>query len=188
MIAYIASPLARIAGAALIAATLTAAAASGAVDATTSQVTATFRQMNVPIEGEFTGFRGAVDFDPGRPADGSARIEIDTASFDLGAPEYSDELRAKEWFDTKAHPTARFVSSSVTRSGRNQFVASGTLTLKGTSREINIPFSRRSEKGALFYEGEFPVSRKAYAIGSAEWDDTLEDTVIVKFRITTSAH
>jgi polyisoprenoid-binding protein YceI len=162
---------------------LAAVAAVSAVDAGKSRITATFRQMNVPIEGQFKTFRGTVDFDPNKPAAGSARIEIDTASFDIGAPEYSEELHRKEWFDTAAHPHASFVSSSVSPAGPNRYVAAGKLSLKGKSMDIRIPFTSRTEGAARLYEGEFPISRKAYGIGSADWDEVLEDEVIVKFRI-----
>lgn len=163
-----------------------AAAAADRIDAANSRVTATFRQMNVPVEGRFTSFRGTIRFDPKNAAAASARIEIDTASFDLGAPEYNDELHKPEWFDTLHHPKATFESSSVVALGPDRFEARGKLTLKGKTRDIQIPFTQRSEAGGRVYEGELPISRKTYAIGSAEWDDTLEDQVIVKFRIITT--
>ena len=140
--------------------------------------------MNVPVEGLFKIARGTIDFDPRNLKAARARIEIDTASFDLGAPEYEAELRGKEWFDAHDYPKASFVSSGVTAVGENRFEARGKLTLKGKTQEIKVPFTLRSESGARVFEGELPVSRKAYAIGGAEWDDTLDDKVIVKFRVT----
>jgi polyisoprenoid-binding protein YceI len=70
--------------------------------------------------------------------------------------------------------------------GENRFVAKGQFTLKGKTQEIKVPFTVRSESGARVFEGELPISRKAYAIGGAEWNDTLDDEVIVKFRVTTT--
>ena len=171
----------------LAAVTLMAVAAASSIDATKSGITATFRQMNVPVEGSFKIFRGAIDFNPGNLATARARIEIDTASFELGALEYDEELRGKEWFDSPAYPKASFVSSSVVVVGGNRFEAEGKLTIKGKSQEIKVPFTQRSDGSTRLFEGELPISRKAYAIGGAEWADTLDDQVIVKFRITTAA-
>jgi len=174
--------------AALLAAVmLTAAAAANDVDAIRSSITATFRQMNVPVEGGFKVFRGNIDFDPGNLKAARARIEIDTASFDLGAPEYEEELRGKEWFDSPAYPKASFDSSSVAAVGPDRFEARGRFTLKAKTQEIKVPFTIRSEGGARVFEGELPISRKIFAIGGSEWDDTLDDKVIVKFRIITTA-
>lgn len=171
---------------ALVALILVGAAAGSSIDAARSEVTATFRQMNVPVEGRFAAVRGQVQFDPKNPAAAGARIEVDTASFDLGAEEYNDEVRGKEWLDSKAHPLATFVSSKVTAAGTDRFRAAGTLTLKGQGRSLEVPFAVRQQKGGRSYEGEFTVSRKAYGIGDAEWDDVLEDAVVVRFRIFTA--
>ncbi|WP_372521732.1 YceI family protein [Sulfuricaulis sp.] len=184
MNARVAGSLSRWFATLLAAATLTAVAVASGIDATKSEIAATFRQMNVPVEGRFKIFHGVVNFDPVNLTAARARIEIDTASFDLGAPEYEEELRGKEWFDTSAYPKASFISSGVVAVGPNRFEAKGKFTLKGKTQEIKVPFTRRSDGGVQVYEGELPISRKAYAIGSAEWDDTLEDKVIVKFRIT----
>jgi len=176
--------LSRLCATALVAVTLAATAAN--VDTIKSQVTATFRQMNVPVEGRFNVLSGTIDFNPKKPTVGHARIEIDTASFDVGAPEYNDELRKPEWFETSTYPRAIFISSSVVAAGQNRFEAKGKLTLKNKTQEMKVPFTQRIEGGVSVYEGELPISRKTYSIGSAEWDGTLEDKVIVKFRIVTS--
>lgn len=169
----------------LVGATLTAAA--GNIDVTKSQITANFRQMNVPVEGRFNAFSGTIAFDAKNIAASRARIEIDTASFDVGAPEYNDELRAKEWLHTSAYPKASFVSSRVASVGPNRFEVTGKLTLKGKTLEIKVPFTLHTTGAVSIYEGEVPLSRKTYSIGSADWDKTVEDKVVVKFRIAAAA-
>jgi polyisoprenoid-binding protein YceI len=187
MNAAIARYLSSLSAVVLAAAMLAAAAAEASeIDVTKSQVTAIFRQMNVPVEGRFKVFRGSIDFDPKKLTAARARLEIDTASFDLEAPEYEDELRGKEWFDTPAFPKASFVSSGVIALGPDRFEARGRFTLKGKTQEIKVPFTMRSDGGARVFEGELSLYRKMYAIGSAEWDGTLEDKVVVKFRVTTA--
>lgn len=160
-----------------------AGARAGAIDADKSEVVATFRQMNVPVDGRFTRVRGTIAFDAAKPNAARAEIEIDTASFDVGAPEYNDELRAKEWLDTTAYPRARFVTTRVVATGADRFEASGVLTLKGKAQALRIPVTRTRERGVQIYIGEVPISRKAFAIGGAGWDDTVADEVIVKFRL-----
>lgn len=170
----------------LLATILLGATAASGIDAARSEVSATFRQMNVPVEGRFTAFRGTIVFDPANPATARARIEVDTASFDLGAEEYNEEVRGREWLDSKTHPRATFVSSKVTVAGPERFVADGTLTLKGKAQPLTVPFKAIRAEGARSYEGQFTLSRKAYGIGDPEWDGVLEDPVVVRFRIVTT--
>lgn len=183
----VAKAASRLSAATLVAVTLAVVAAAISVDVRKSQITATFRQMNVPVEGRFMIFRGSIDFDPKNAAAGKARIEVDTASFDVGAAEYNEQLHGQEWFDTPTYPKASFVSSHVAPAGPNRFEVRGRFTLKDKTQKIKVAFTQRFEGGVQVYEGEFPLSRKMYSIGSADWDETLEDKVIVKFKITTAA-
>ncbi|MCK6384628.1 MAG: YceI family protein, partial [Rhodocyclaceae bacterium] len=51
------------------------------VDAAKSSVVAVSKQMGVPVDGKFKRFTAQVSFDPARPAEGKASVEIDIASF-----------------------------------------------------------------------------------------------------------
>lgn len=157
------------------------------VDPSSSRVVATFKQMNVPVEGSFARYTGSVSYDSANPAGSSAELTIDTASFDIGDEEYNAEVRKAEWFDSKAHPQARFRSTSVRALGADRFEAEGQLTLKGKTQTVKAQVSvKRDAKGQRF-EGELPLSRKAFGIGDPDWDEVLEDGVTVKFVIAIPA-
>ena len=160
--------------------------AASSIDAARSKVTATFRQMKVPVEGVFTRVAGSIAFDAANPVAASARIDIDTASFDLGMDDYNAEVRKKEWFDSAAHPKASFVSSSFRALGGERYEARGTLSIKGRSQPVTLPVTVRVEGKALVFDGTLPVSRKAFGIGDASWDEMVEDPVRVQFHIVQS--
>lgn len=164
---------------------LAASAALAPVATGASRITATFRQMNVPVEGEFTSFRGGVAFTPQVPGGSRATLEVDTGSFTLGDAEYDAEARGREWLDSKTHPRAVYTADRIAARGADRYVASGTLALKGRSVPLDVPFTTRDAKSGRVFEGEFPLSRKAFGIGGAGWADTLEDPVVVRFRIAT---
>jgi len=168
--------------AALFLTSLSAPAALG-IDAAKSKVTATFKQMNVPVEGIFTKASGSIQFDAAKPEAASASIQIDTAGFDLGMDDYNAEVRKKEWFDSKAHPQATFVSSSFKALGAERYQANGRLTIKGKSIDISVPVTVKREATATVFAGALPVSRKIFGIGDAGWNEVVDDTVTVNFRI-----
>lgn len=163
------------------------AAASAPVDAGKSRITATFTQMNVPVEGRFERFTGTVDYDAADVAASSAHLAIDTASFDIGDDDYNAEVRKPEWFDSKAHPTATFKSSAIRPLGADRFEASGTLSLKGRTQSVKAPVTVKTEGGTRRFEGELPVSRAAFGLGDAEWNEVLEDKVLVRFVVVVPA-
>src|SRR4051812_39629770 len=96
-----------------------------------SRITCVSRQMNVPVEARFKQFTAQIAFDPAKPAASTARIEIDTASFDIDNAEVNDEARGKAWFDAKAFPKATFVSTGIKPLGGGRFEVRGPLTIKG---------------------------------------------------------
>ena len=75
--------------------TVTAHAAPLKVDATKSSVSAVFKQMGVPIETKFTKFSAQVDYDAAKPQNSKAIVDIDITSFDLGDPDYNQEVQKK---------------------------------------------------------------------------------------------
>lgn len=173
----------RLAAAWALAAAATLSAGSATVDAGRSRITATFTQMNVPVDGAFKTFSGQVAYDPANVAASSAEITVDTASFDLGDEEYNAEVRKKEWLDAVAFKTATFKSTAIKPLGGDRFEAEGTFSLKGKAQPAKVTVTVKPEGAARRFDGQLSVSRAAFAIGDAEWNDVLADAVIVKFSI-----
>jgi polyisoprenoid-binding protein YceI len=159
------------------------------VDAGKSTITAISKQMNVPVEGKFTKFDAKVNFDPAKPAAGSTQLTVDVGSYDLGDESYNEQVRGKEWFDTKTYPKATFVSSSIAPAGANKYTVTGTLTIKGKSQPISFPMTVGQQAGgALTFDGALPISRLKFDVGTGEWKDTstVADEVTIKFHIVVS--
>lgn len=171
----------------LTASTVLFAASSSPVDRDKSKLTATFTQMDVSVDGTFKTFKGNVSYDAASAAASSAELTVDTASFDIGDEDYNAEVRKKEWFDTKTFPSATFKSTTIKPMGADRFEATGTLTLKGKSQTVKAPVSVKAEGKGHRFEGKLPISRAAFGLGDPEWNEVLEDKVLVKFVIVSAA-
>ena len=155
------------------------------IDLSKSTVSATFKQMNVPVDANFTKFSAMVDFDANKLDAAKASIDIHIPSFDLGDPDYNHEVQKKEWFNGSQFPKATFVSSKIKSLTAGKFEVSGKLTIKGKTAEVNFPLTLKKEGSAQIFEGSLPIRRLAFSIGEGEWKDTsiVADEVIIKFRI-----
>ncbi len=162
-----------------------ALAAGLKVDAAKSSVSATFRQMGVPIDAKFGKFVAQIDFDAAKPDNAKASVEIDVGSFDLGDPDYNSEVRKKEWFNAAQFPKASFVATKIRATGAGKLDVSGKLTLKGKTADVSFPMTVRKEGAAQLFEGSLPIRRLAFGIGEGEWKDTsiVADEVVIKFRV-----
>lgn len=148
-----------------------------------------YRQMGVPLQGKFNKFVVRLNFDPARINAAQARFEVDLASIDTGTSEGDDEVRGKQWFNTRAFPSARFVSTGVKALGGNRYLALGTLTIKGRTRNVTAPFVFKQQGMAGTFDGAFTLKRLDYAIGEGAWADvsTVADEIQIRFHILANA-
>jgi polyisoprenoid-binding protein YceI len=162
---------------------LTAHDAHAQIDAAHSTITATSKQMNVPVEGKFTKFSAQLAFDPAKPATGSAKVDVDMTSYDLGDETYNDEVRGKDWFDAKTYPSATFISSAIAPAGADKFNVTGKLTIKGKSQTVVVPVTVTTQGAAHVFDGSLTIRRSQYDVGLGEWKDTsvVADDVVIKF-------
>ncbi|MGA2551328.1 MAG: YceI family protein [Burkholderiaceae bacterium] len=147
-----------------------------------STVSVTFKQMNVSVDATFNKFSGSIDFDPAKPAAGSAQFTIDITSFDLGSEEYNKEVLKPDWFDAAKYPTATFVSDSLKVVSPTQLEASGKLTIRGKAQEVHFPVSVKDAGKQRSFDGVIHINRTAFDVGTGEWKatDVVADEVIIK--------
>ena len=147
------------------------------------------KQMNVPVEGRFKSFRSKLSFDPAKPTAAKAELEIDLASIDAGSKDADDEVANKAWFDTRAFPVAKFVSTSVKPLGGNRYEVAGKMTIKGRTQDLSTPVSVTQQGNNATFDGSLVLKRADYAIGDGIWADfgTVANEVQIKFRLVAAA-
>ena len=162
-----------------------ASAAALKTDPAKSTVTATFKQMNVPIDAKFKKFTANIDYDAAKPDAAKATVEVDTGSMDLGDADYNKEVAKKEWFNAAQFPKATFVSSSIKPAGTGKLNVTGKLTIKGKTSDVSFPLTVKAEGKTQVFDGVLPIKRLTYNIGEGEWKDTsmVADDVAIKFHV-----
>ena len=154
-----------------------------------SIITFRYKQMGVAMDGKFGKFASTLSFDPAKPEQTSATIDIDLASIDTGSGEGDDEVVGKPWFHTAAFPKALFVLKQMKATAPNVFEASGTLSIKGRARELKFPvkYVAQGAKGQL--SASFTLARADFAIGEGVWSkfDVIANDVLVNFQLTVQA-
>lgn len=151
-----------------------------------SEVAFTSRQMNVPVQGKFERFDGQIDVDPAKPEAGKVTFTVDLASASIGTPETTTELKKPEWFDVAKSPQAVFQSTSIKSLGNGRIEVAGKLTIKGVSRDVQVPMTIARTGDLLKVAGEFTIKRLDYRIGAGEWGDTslVANEVVIRPKLT----
>lgn len=182
--------VAALAAGAAFGASFAANANAAAAAAAKNSVTAVFKQMNVPVEGRFNRFNADVHFDPANVAAATAKIDVEVASFDVGAPEYNSEVAGDEWFDAAHFPHATFVSTRIQPAANGAYSVAGKLTIRGKTADVVVPVQYHKDGANQVFDGALPIKRLVYGVGTGEWKDTsiVADDVQIKFHIVTAAH
>lgn len=95
--------------------------------------------------GRFNTFSGTFSYDAAEPEKAAVKVDIDVTSIDSNHAERDKHLRGEKYLNTDKYPDASFVSSSFTPNAEGGGIMKGTLTLYGTSKEIEIAVSKVGE-------------------------------------------
>ncbi len=124
-----------------------------------------------PIEGRFEAFTGELLLDIARPERSRIEVAVDTAAVHLPLAEQRELLRSAAYFDTANHPTARFVSETISVVSPTQFVINGLLMLRGVTNPLTLGArltDRRRDGSRRVEIGDFVVggtlSRSAFGM------------------------
>lgn len=158
------------------------------VQADKSAINFVYKQMGVAVDGKFKKFSSQLSFDPAKPTAAKATFDVDLASVDTGAQEGDQEVAGKPWFNTKAFPTAKFVSGSVKALGGNKYEVTGQLSIKGKTQDVVVPTTFTAQGNTGVFDGSFTIRRADFTIGEGAWAkfDIVANDVQIKFRITAS--
>jgi polyisoprenoid-binding protein YceI len=163
------------------------------IDRSHSEVRFRVRHLLSRVSGEFKNFSGEIELDPGNLEASSVTIRIDAASIDTGVKDRDAHLRSDDFFAVETHPELTFASDRIVSTGDGRFLVHGTLTIRGISREIELPVRYLGTARDPFgrdlaaFEGSITLNRKDFGL---TWNAALEtggflvgDDVEVTFNI-----
>jgi polyisoprenoid-binding protein YceI len=154
------------------------------VNTTASQISFTYNQMGSRMYGTFGKFDATLDFDTDNLANARTTLHIDLNSIDAGSEDANTELVKPAWFDTEKYPVAVFESTRVTQDQDTHYLIAGKLTLKGITREVQVPVELKPDNAIGIFDGELVLKRDDFGLGAGEWADTVvSKDIAIKFKV-----
>ncbi|MEM7466637.1 MAG: YceI family protein [Pseudomonadota bacterium] len=96
------------------------------------------------LYGRFNKLDGTMSYDPDNPGNNAIEITIDTGSIDSNHAERDKHLRGGDFLEVSNFPKATFKSTGY-KGDANKGVLSGTLSLHGVEKAIEIPVEKIGE-------------------------------------------
>jgi polyisoprenoid-binding protein YceI len=152
------------------------------IDAAHSSIEFSVKHMVISnVKGTFDEFDAAIEYDPDNIENSSVEVTISVASVNTRNQKRDDHLRGGDFFDAGAHPDITFKSKKITKKG-DGYVAAGTLTIRGVSREIELPFTLNGPitnpwgQTVIGVEIEYQLDRQDYGV---TWNKTMDNGGLV---------
>lgn len=156
------------------------AAQEWVVDAARSTLSFTAQMNDEKFTGHFKKFDSSIRFSADDLAHSAITTTVAVASAATGAPDRDTALPESQWFDSTKFPEARFVTQSIKATGPNAYLAEATLTLRGVSKPLSLPFTLTTENGKTHAVGSVTIQRNDYGVGQGEF----ASDAWVKFPVT----
>lgn len=122
-----------------------------------TQVEFTVKHMSISnVHGRFGKVDATIVLDEQDVSKSTVNATIDVAGLDTGAAQRDNDLKSAHFFDVADHPTATFVSTSVSKGGSGLLV-NGNLTVKGVTKPVVLdvegPMGPVKGMGGSMHEG-----------------------------------
>src|SRR6476659_7902254 len=124
------------------------------------------------VTGRFNSFEGKILLDDKDITKSSVSVTIKTASVNTDVTNRDNDLRSANYFDVEKFPEITFQSKSIEKKG-NDYVAHGTLTIKGVSKDVDLPFELKGPIDAgkmgkvMGAHASLTVNRQDYGVSKA---------------------
>ena len=172
------------------------------VDAAHTGINFSVRHFFTPVQGTFDEYEVDLQFDPANPENSSVEVRIAVASVNTGNDKRDNHLRSGDWFDVETYPYMTFRSTSIKRVSGDQFIATGELTIKNTTQEVELPITllgvtdlpeQMSEmmggiKHVASFETGYELDRRDFEVGVGSWAETMIVGADVEIAITLEAN
>ncbi len=147
------------------------------VDGSHTTVGFTVRHLVInKVRGKFGEFSGTIVYDENDIAKSSLQGTIKAASIDTDHAKRDKHLRSPDFFDAAGHPDITFQSKGVAKEG-DSLVLLGDLTMRGTTKEIRIPFEITGKikdpwgKMRIGFEATLRINRQDFGISYSKTMD-----------------
>lgn len=127
-------------------------------------------QFGSTVEGRFTDWTADISFDPDVMTGPSGAVDVTISIGSLRLGSVTDQALAPDFFNVQEYETATFKADLVT--DVDGFMANGTLTIKGESTPINMPFRLSTTGQDANVQAQLTLDRRTFGIGDNMADES----------------
>lgn len=173
------------------------AVTSWTIDKAHSSIDFKVTHFFTPVNGEFHDYEATINFDPENLKESMVDVKIMVNSIDTENEKRDGHLKTADFFNVEKWPYITFKSEDIRKTGDNEFVANGQLTIKDVTKDIALPFTllgvmdNPMKEGTLVagIKSSIVIDRTDYKVGTGDWasDAVIGDEVTVNLNLELNA-
>jgi len=118
------------------------------------------------VHGKLSGLKSTILFDENNLAASSINASVESKSISTGIGLRNRDLQKEKYLNSEKYPLLSFRSDKIQKSATG-YKAIGSLTIKGVTKQVEIPFSFSAKGNTGVFKGSFTIKRQDYGIGSS---------------------
>lgn len=151
---------------------------------TASTVSYQIKNLGFNTNGTFGGLKADIVFDKDHLDASSISATIDTKTVNSDNDMRDNHLKSADYFDVEHYPTISIKSVSLKSRGGNKFTGVFNLTIKSTTRQVEVPFTCTDNGSAATFSGSFKINRLDFGIGNKSMTLANEATLTISIQTT----
>ena len=147
-----------------------------------SKVKFEIKNFGLTVDGTFSGLKGSILYDAKNIEKCEINFSVNSNSVNTDNKERDKHLKKEDYFSVDKFPLISFTSTKITKKiGLNKYLINGNLTLKGTTKPVELEVTISSKEKIVSLKGNLQLNRRTYKVGGNSM--VLSDNVKLNFTI-----
>ncbi|TWI99397.1 polyisoprenoid-binding protein YceI [Mucilaginibacter frigoritolerans] len=132
-----------------------------------AQISFKIKNMGIGTGGTIGGLQASVKFNPADLTASTldASVEVNTINTDNSMRD--EHLRGEDFFDLAHYPKITIKSVSFKHKSGNNYSGIFDLTIKGKTKQVEVPFTYTDKGNTIILNGTFKLNRLDFGVGGS---------------------
>ena len=146
-----------------------------------SSISFKIKNAGVTVTGRFDSLQAHLVFSPDKLGTSSLKGNVAVSTIKTGIDKRDKDLKKEGYFDAEKYRTITIASTKLYKKG-TQYAGMFNVTIKGTTKQIEIPFDFIQHTNEAEFSGNFTINRRDFGVGGSSMimADDLNVTIVVK--------
>ena len=151
-----------------------------------SKITFKIKNAGITVDGSFSDLQAEIKFNPKDLDKSILKASVGVASINTGIKKRDKDLQMRKYFHVEKYPRIKMTSKKIKHVEKDKYKGTFDLTIKGVTKQLEIPFTYASKDHEGKFSAEFKVNRRDFGVGTNSLILSDEATVFIEVSVKES--